>query len=193
MVCLVIRLDVNAGAPQVIVNDLSPHGSRVRHGNECLAHHVMGIDRLIRIEAVIAEQLDDAWLRGYDPEHQIGCPCFSSEERRVELAPDKSIREVGRILARDGDLDIGESLSKKPDRFGEPVDLLSGQEAQRERRFSGLGSAPCRFAGGIDLSQRQSGMVEKNPTRGGQLDAVSTTNHQLSADLVLKVPDLTTE
>jgi hypothetical protein len=46
--------------------------------------------------------------------------------REVELAPDKSIREVGRILARDGDLDIGEFLSKKPDRFGEPVDLLSG-------------------------------------------------------------------
>jgi len=36
-------------------------------------------------------------------------------------------------------------------------------------------------------------MIEKDPSRGGQLDAVSTSNHQLSADLVLKVPDLTTE
>ena len=36
-------------------------------------------------------------------------------------------------------------------------------------------------------------MVEKDPTRGGQLDAASAANHQLSADLVLKVPDLTTE
>src|SRR6267378_984012 len=123
MVCLVIRLDVNAGTPQVLVNHLSPNGSR----------------------------------------------------------------------ARDGDLDIGEFVPKKPDRFGEPVDLLSGQEAQRERQFGGLSSASCRFASRIDLSQRQSGMVEKRPTRGGQLDAVSTANHQLRADLVLKVPDLTTE
>ena len=36
-------------------------------------------------------------------------------------------------------------------------------------------------------------MVEKDPTRGGQLDAVSTANHQLSAHLVLEVADLTTE
>ena len=36
-------------------------------------------------------------------------------------------------------------------------------------------------------------MVEKDPTRGGQLDAASAADHQLSADLVLKVPDLTTE
>src|SRR2546427_4111290 len=36
-------------------------------------------------------------------------------------------------------------------------------------------------------------MVEKDPTCGGQLDASSTANHQLSADLVLKVPDLTPE
>jgi hypothetical protein len=36
-------------------------------------------------------------------------------------------------------------------------------------------------------------MVEKRPTGGGQLDAVSTASHQLRADLVLEVPDLTTE
>src|SRR2546425_3457736 len=193
MVRLVIRLDVNAGAPQVIVNDLSPHGSRVRHGNECLAHDVMWIDRLVRSEAVIAWQHHDERFRSDEFEYQIGRPYFSSEERHVELAPDQSIREVGRILARDGDLDTGEFVPKKPDRFREPVDLLSGQEAQRERRLGGLRGAPCRFASRIDLSQRQSGMVEKDPTRGGQLDAASTANHQLSADLVLKGPDLTPE
>src|SRR4029453_17129878 len=189
---LVIRLDVNAGAPQVIVNDLSPHGSCVRHGNECLADHVMGIDRLIRSETMIAGQHDDERFRGDEFEYQIG-PYFSSEERHVELAPDKSLREVGRILARDGDLDTGELVPKKADRFGEPVDLLSGQEAQRERRFGGLSSASCRFASRIDLSQREAGMGEKSPPRGGQLDAVSAANHQLRADLVLEVPDLTTE
>jgi hypothetical protein len=36
-------------------------------------------------------------------------------------------------------------------------------------------------------------MVEKDPTRSGQLDAPSAAEHQLRSDLVLKVPDLTTE
>jgi len=70
---------------------------------------------------------------------------------------------------------------------------VSGQEAQRERRLGGLSGAPGRFAGRIDLSQRQSCMVEKDPTRGGQLDAASAADHQLRADLVLQGPDLTTE
>ena len=70
---------------------------------------------------------------------------------------------------------------------------MSGQEAQGERLLGGLSGAPGRFASRIDLSQRQSCMVEKDPTRGGQFDAASTANHQLSADLVLEVPDLTTE
>jgi hypothetical protein len=52
--------------------------------------------------------------------NQIGCPCFSSEERHVQLAPHKSIREVGRILAGDGDLDIGEFVPKEADRVREP-------------------------------------------------------------------------
>src|SRR5947208_6197791 len=36
-------------------------------------------------------------------------------------------------------------------------------------------------------------MGQKDPTGGGQLDAASAADHQLSADLVLQVPDLTTE
>src|SRR5437870_2605708 len=101
MVHFVIRFDLNAGPPQVIVDDHPQYWSRIRHADECLARDVLWIDRLMRSEA------------------------------------------------------------------------------------------PCRFAGSLDLSQRQSCMVEKDPTRGGQLDASSTANHQLSADLVLKVPDLT--
>ena len=36
-------------------------------------------------------------------------------------------------------------------------------------------------------------MVEKDPTRSGQLDAPSAADQQLRADLVLQVPDLPTE
>src|SRR5439155_27370451 len=126
-------------------------------------------------------------------EHQIGRLRFSSEESDVELAPHESTREVRGILAGDGDLYIGELVSKEAESFREPIYLVYGQEAQRERRLGGLSGAPGRFAGSIDLSQRQSRMVEKDPTRGAQLDAASTANDQLSADLVLKLPALTTE
>src|SRR5258706_6626540 len=147
----------------------------------------------MRSEAVIAWHHDHERFLGDDLEHQIGRLSFWSEEGHVELAPHQSTREIRGILAGDGDLNIREFLSKEADRFRQPVDLLSGQEAQSERRLGGLSDAPGRFAGSIDLSQRQSCMVEKDATRGGQLDAARTANQQVSADLVFKIPDLTTE
>src|SRR5439155_14227572 len=130
---------------------------------------------------------------GEEHEDQIGCLRFWSEESHLELAHHQTAREVQGILDGDGDLYIGEFVSKEADSFREQIYLVSGQQAQSERRLGGLCGAPGRFASRIDLSERQSCMVEKDPTRGGQLDAASTANHQLSADLVLKVPDLTTE
>src|SRR5438552_7451066 len=193
MARFVVRLDVNAGPPQIVVDDHPQYRSVRRHADECLTHEISWIDRLARSEAVIAWHHDHERFLGDELEHQIGGLCLWSEERHVELAPHESGREIGGILAGDGDLDTRELLSKKADRFRQPVDLLSGQEAQSERRLGGLSGTPGRFAGSIDLSQRQPCMVEKDPTRGGQLDAASTANHQLSADLVLEVPDLTTE
>jgi hypothetical protein len=88
---------------------------------------------------------------------------------------------------------LGKLVSKEADSFREPIYLVSGQEAQSERRLGRLSGAPGRIASRIDLSQREACMVQKDPTRGGQLNAASTANHQLSADLVLEVPHLTTE
>src|SRR4029450_13431575 len=98
MVRLVTRPDVNAGPPQVVVDDRPRYWSGVRHGDEGLAHDVLWVDHLVRSKAVIARQHGDEAFRGDDLEHQITCPCFSSQERHVELALDESIREVGRIL-----------------------------------------------------------------------------------------------
>jgi hypothetical protein len=147
MVRFVIRPDVNAGPPEVIIDDPPRYGSRVRHADECLAHDVLWIDCLMRSEAVIAWQHDHERFLGYELEHQISCLCFRSEESHVELAPHKSTREVRGILARNGDLYIGEFIPKDVESFREPVHLLSGQEAQSERRLGGLSGAPCRFTG----------------------------------------------
>jgi hypothetical protein len=47
-----------------------------------------------------------------------------------------------------------------------------------------------RFHRGIDLHQRQAGMVEKGLARSGQLDAVHAARQQLGPDLVLQIANL---
>jgi len=113
-------------------------------------------------------------------EHQIGRPC-SPEERHVELAPDKSIREVGRILARDGDLDIGEFVPAEARIASGSQSISFRSGSQRERQSGGPSSASGRFASRIDLSQRQSGMVENARPAAVNSMPVSTADHQLRA------------
>ena len=53
---------------------------------------------------------------------------------------------------------------------------------------------PCgRFHRGVDLRQRQPGMVEKGLPCGGQLDAVNAAGQKLDADLVLQIADMPAE
>jgi hypothetical protein len=113
-----------------------------------------------------------------------------TEIRRVE------IREVGPSEQ------IEEATIRRPDLNG----TWSVTERMVTRRLEGAGREQSiidiydrdadgfvRSDGRLDLSQRQSCMVEKDPTRGGQLDATSAAEQQLRADLVLQVPDLPTE
>ena len=50
-----------------------------------------------------------------------------------------------------------------------------------------------RSVRGIDLRQRQPGMVKKGLACGGQFDAVHAAAHQLDANLVFKIADLAAE
>src|SRR6202023_4122346 len=50
-----------------------------------------------------------------------------------------------------------------------------------------------RFHGGIDLRQRQSGMVEEGLACGGQFDAAHAAAHQLDANLIFEIADLAAE
>ena len=88
---------------------------------------------------------------------------------------------------------MGEVVPQEAEHVREPVDLLAGQEAQRERGLGGLRGAPGCCTGRLDLRQRQAGMVEEDPPRSGQRDTPRAADQQLCADLVLQVPDLPTE
>ena len=75
----------------------------------------------------------------------------------------------------------------------QPRHLMTSLEADGERLFSRLCGPVCRFHGGIDLRQRETGMLEKCLTCSGQLDAMNTTRQQVSPDLVLQVAHLPAE
>src|SRR6185369_8342023 len=48
----------------------------------------------------------------------------------------------------------------------------------------------CRFDRGVDLHQRQAGVVEKGLARSGQLGAMNAARQQLGPDLVLQIANL---
>ena len=45
----------------------------------------------------------------------------------------------------------------------------------------------CRFDSGIDLHQRQSGVIEKGLARCGQFDAADATGQKFDPHLVFKI------
>ena len=56
--------------------------------------------------------------------------------------------------------------------------------------LAGLRGPARRFDRGVDLHQRQPGVVEKGLAGSGQLDAVHAARQQLDADLMFEVADL---
>jgi NAD(P)-dependent dehydrogenase (short-subunit alcohol dehydrogenase family) len=63
-------------------------------------------------------------------------------------------------------------------------------EADGERLPCRLRRPARRFHRGIDLRQRQAGMVEKGLARNGQLHAAGTAAQQFDPDLVFQIPNL---
>ena len=51
--------------------------------------------------------------------------------------------------------------------------------------------APVRMYVKLFMGHNTS-VIEEDPTRLGELNAASASGHELGADLVLKIPDLTT-
>src|ERR1700674_4748552 len=72
----------------------------------------------------------------------------------------------------------------------QPVHLVTGLEADGERLSCRLCGPARRFYCGIDLRQRQPGLVEEDTASGREFDAPHAPDHKLSANLVLEIPHL---
>jgi hypothetical protein len=77
--------------------------------------------------------------------------------------------------------------------LGQPGHFLSGQKPERKPLPGRLSRPAGRFDCGIYLDQRQPSVIEKSPARIGQFHAVNAAAQQLRPDLVLQIPDLSTQ
>ena len=118
---------------------------------------------------------------------------LDAQEGQVEPAAGERFGEVRRIVAGDRDLDVLQFVAQHMHGPRQPVHLVPGLEADGERLSCRLRGPARRFDRGIDLHQRQPGMVEKGLARGGQFDAVHAAAQQLDADLVFEIADLPAE
>ena len=113
-----------------------------------------------------------------------------AQEGQVQPAAGERFGEIRRIVAGDRDLDVLQFVAQHMHRPRQPVHLVPGLEADGERLPCRLRRPACRFDRGIDLHQRQAGVVEKGLARGGQLDAVNAARQQLGPDPVLQIANL---
>src|SRR6266403_4659534 len=87
-------------------------------------------------------------------------------------------------------MDVLQLVAQQVHALRQSIHLVTGLEADGERLSCRLCGPARRFHCGIDLRQRQPGMVEKGLARGGQLDATNAARQQLGPDLVLQVANL---
>src|SRR6202023_2368726 len=91
------------------------------------------------------------------------------------------------------DLEVLQLVAQQMHGPRQPVHLVTGLEADGERLSCWLcGPARC-FHRGIDLRQRQPGMVEKGLDCGGQFDAAHAAAHQWYANLICEIADVAAE
>jgi len=78
-------------------------------------------------------------------------------------------------------------IVKDSHRFGQPVHLLSGQEAESERRFSWLGGSASTFSARLDLANASRAWSRKTLPAAVSSITAYAADHELSADLVLQI------
>lgn len=81
---------------------------------------------------MIAGQDQDQGLAHGELVFKVWHARFGAQEGDVELPPHQGIGEPGRIIARDGDIDVGQFTPQDGHGFRQPIHLLSGEEAHRE-------------------------------------------------------------
>jgi len=88
------------------------------------------------------------------------------------------------------DFDVEQLVPKNVGGPRQPLDFLSGEEADRENLPDRLRGAPRRFRGNLGLREREPRMIEEGAAGGGQLHAVHAAGQERNADFVFEIADL---
>jgi len=160
-----------SGMPRIVLGHGAQHCGFVRTADKDLAEEFPRVNRFQAGEAMVARHQDDQRLVVHYLVAQVEGR-LDAQEGHVEPAAGERLGEVRRIVARDRDLDVFQLVAQQMHGPRQPVHLVTGLELCGPAR---------RFHRGIDLRQRQPGMVEKGLACGGQFDAAHAAAHQLDA------------
>ena len=139
---------------------------------------------------VIARHQHDQRILSQQPEFQAGRLLLRPQKSQIDFAAHQTGGEIGRILAVDHDLGRGQFGVEDFHDRRQPVHLIAGQKADRERGPWRLRRAPRGLAGGFDLQQRDPGVIEEYAAGRGQLDAARAAVQELHADFQFQIVNL---
>ena len=150
------------------------------------------IEGLARRKSMIGGQDGDKRLLQNQFEYEVRVR-FVTQEGDVDPSLLEVLGERDRETARDPDLDIGQFVAEDARGAREPCRLLSGQEADGENRLRGPRDASRRLRRGLDLHQRQAGVIQKGAASRRQFDAAHAADKKRNADFMLEVAHLPAE
>ena len=139
---------------------------------------------------MVARHRHDERLGGDEPVFEFGPARLRPEEGEIELAAHQGLGERMRIAARHRHFDLGQDVLQRSHRFGQPIHLLAGEEAEREGRLGRRRRPARRCDGGLRLVERQPCRLEEGFARRGEFDAARAADEQRRADLVFEITDL---
>lgn len=118
---------------------------------------------------------------------------LGTEKGDVQLPPHQCQRELRRGLRAERDLDVRGFLAQDAQELRQPHDLQPDEESHREERLLRTSRLPGPLGRRLDLKQRQSRVIEKHASGGGQRHAAGLALQQRNADFGFEIADLPAE
>src|SRR5712671_5308791 len=126
------RGDAGTRIAYIIINDDPQRGCGIRHVDERFALDVAWAYRFPCGETVVTGQNNDERLARQVLERQVRHLWFGSKKGHVDLASEKTARELRRCLTDKDHFDARQFVAEQSYGFREPIHLGSGQKAHDE-------------------------------------------------------------
>ena len=154
-----------------------------------LAHEILRRHRFACGEAMVSRHQDDEMFAIHHLVSKVVAR-LRAHEGQVHPAAGECFGKVWRIVAGDHDVDVRQLVAQHLGRPWQPVHFEPGQEADVEGLPHRARRSARSLDGGIDLHQRESGVIEEDLSRIGQFHAADASAQEVDAHLAFEVADL---